>query len=218
MVNESLDRRAIDFPGKDQEEEFQFFFRQHWIRLWWPLRGLLLWTLIGALGLYASSHAFTSGGAVAVGRAMAVALVLILVIAQLVFLVKFYKYFLYVIIVTDKKIHRIKKTLLTVDDHQSIDLWILEDISKNQHGIIQNLLGFGTLHLIMQDKDTSVRIHFTPYINKKHELIMRLRELARGRMTPQRQLRTQLESNVEHAMKQVEEMTHGRSSALPSVV
>lgn len=185
MVNESFDRRAIDFPGKDQGEEFQFFFRQHWIRLWRPLRALLLWTLLGVAGLYASSHAFTGDSALPVGQIMIVALVVLLVLAELTFLIKFYKYFLYVIIVTDKKIHRIKKTLLTVDDHQSIDLWTLEDISKNQHGVIQNLLGFGTLHLIMQDKDTTMRIHFTPFINKKHELIMRLREHARGRMMPQ---------------------------------
>jgi hypothetical protein len=208
MVNESIDRRAIDFPGKDPAEEFQFFFHQHWIRLWWPLRTLLLWMLACIVGLAVTANAFDTSDAVLMRHVLLTAFVVLFCVAQIIFLTRFYKYFLYVIIVTDKKIHRIKKTMLTVDDHQSIDLWNLEDITKNQHGIIQNALGFGTLQLMMQNQDVGLKIHFTPFINKKHELIMQLREHARGRMTPQRQLKQQMEAHVEETMQEVEQQTH----------
>jgi hypothetical protein len=94
------------------------------------------------------------------------------------FLARLYCYLLYVIVVTDRRVHRIKKTLLTLDDHESTDLWVLQDIDKRQHGLIQNLLGFGSL--ILEAQDTQVRIHFTPRIAEKYERITRLREQARA--------------------------------------
>ena len=179
-----LPSRDIDFPGRHKGEEFQFYFRQHWIRLWWPARRLLIWTIVFGIGVFGTARAFGGTDLVLMRRATIIVLSVFFLLTQLSFLVQFYKYFLYVIIVTDKKLHRIKKTMLTVDDHQSIDLWTLEDISKNQHGIIQNMLGFGSLVLVMQTQD-ALRIHFTPHINEKHSVIMRLREQARSRMMPQ---------------------------------
>lgn len=184
MVNARNTYGQIDFPGKDQGEEFQFYFRQHWIRLWWPLQRLIFGTMavIGAIILTRSI--FEGAEAETTRHAIALMLCVIFLFIQLSFLAAFYKYFLYVIIVTDKKVHRIKKTLLTVDDHQSIDLWTLEDITKNQHGVFQNILGFGTLVLVMQAKN-ALKIHFTPFISTKHDIIMGLREQARISMSPQ---------------------------------
>jgi hypothetical protein len=175
--------RDIDFPGRHEGEEFQFFFRQHWIRLWHGFRNLLVWTVVFGVGIYIVANAFGSDTPV-IRRVILVALSIFFLFTQLSFLVKFYSYFLYVIIVTDKKIHRIKKTMLTTDDHQSVDLWTLEDITKNQHGIIQNIFGFGSLVLISQTQEP-LRVHFTPSISDKHEVIMSLREQARKQMMPQ---------------------------------
>ena len=94
-------------------------------------------------------------------------------LSQWEFLFRFYRYFLNVVIVTDKKIHRIKKTLLTIDDHQSIDLRMLQDIHKSQHGPVQNLLGFGSLTLEAQE--SVLKIHFTPRISKTYEALMHLK-------------------------------------------
>lgn len=183
MVETAKQHRQIDFPGKDQGEEFQFYFRQHWIRLWRPFYKLIGWTTVLIIAAYLTGITFEGTNAAPMRHAVAVMLCVFFVFGQLAFLAAFYKYFLYVIIVTDKKVHRIKKTLLTVDDHQSIDLWTLEDITKNQHGIVQNVLGFGTLLLVMQTQD-ALKIHFTPFISIKHEMIMKLREQARISMSP----------------------------------
>lgn len=184
MVEADVQGKEIDFPGKDRGEELQFYFRQHWIRVWRPFRNLVLWTVGIVLAAFLVNRAFGTADAVASRRAILLVLCFLFIFAQLTFLIALYKYFLYIVVVTDKKIHRIKKTLLTVDEHQSIDLWMLEDITKNQHGIIQNLFGFGTLVLVMQSQD-ALRIHFTPFIGRKHEKIMRLREHARRQMSPQ---------------------------------
>lgn len=174
---------TIDFPGKDQAEAIQFYYRQHWIRLWRPFRNVLLWLIAIAVAVVAIKHTFQDTPTMR--RVVLLSLYFLFLFTQLSFLSACYRYFLYVVIVTDKKIHRIKKTLLTVDEHQSIDLWNLEDITKHQRGIVQNVFGFGTLELTMQSQD-ALRIHFTPFIAKKHEAIMQLREHARQRMMPQR--------------------------------
>ncbi len=188
MVDTPFDQRQlIDFPGRHEDEEFQFYFRQHWIRLWTPFWHLLLWTALFIAGIFAIQSALVGANSPTTRHVFLILLSVFFLITQLGFLARFYTYFLYVIIISDKKVHRIKKTMLIVNDHQSIDLWTLEDITKNQHGIIQNILGFGTLVLVMQGQD-ALRIHFTPSINQKHEIIMKLREQARHRLLPQQQM------------------------------
>lgn len=167
---------TVTFPGKDSGEHFCFYFRQHWIRLLHPLCracvGTVLLVVTGSITFGNLSIASPAG------RHAAIALfALAFTVLHLNCLIAFYRYFLYVIIVTDKKIHRIKKTLVAVDDHQSVDLWVLQDIHKIQHGIIQNLLGFGSL--ILDAQETQVRLHFIPRIQEKYEALMHLRERAR---------------------------------------
>ena len=164
------------FQGKDANEEFHFSFHQHWIRMLWPICKLLISSaLIIGIGYLVLVQIGVESPSLR--RGLLVALALLFTISQAEFLSRFYRYFLYVIIVTDKRIHRIKKTLLTVDDHQSMDLWMLQDIYKCQHGILQNMLGYGSL--ILEAQETMLRLHFVPNVSKKYGQLMRLRERAR---------------------------------------
>lgn len=171
----------LSFQGKDPQEQFRFYFRQHWIRLLWPFtRTVLLSVLIGAAGWTALGQ---QAGADATTRHILTTLIFALFCAvQFQFLMRFYRYFLYVVIVSDRSVHRIKKTLLTMDDHENIDLAVLQDIHKSQHGVIQNMLGFGTLYLEAQD--THLRIHFTPHISARYHELMQLRQAAMRHGTP----------------------------------
>lgn len=58
---------------------------------------------------------------------------------------------------------------------------MLQDINKCQHGIIQNLFGFGSL--ILEAQDTTLRLHFVPNVNKKYVHLMHLRERARSSLS-----------------------------------
>lgn len=177
MVNDlNSNWQETPFPGKHEGEQFQFFFRQHWIRMLRPFSRYLLslaaiigvgYVSVGLLELDASTR-----------HLGLVVLLLLFILTNLIFLASLYRYFLYVIIVTDRKVHRIKKTLLATNDHQSIELWGVQDIFKSQHGIMQNLFGFGTI--IMEAQDTQFRIHFIPGIEEKYQALMRMREHARA--------------------------------------
>jgi len=177
MVNDlNSDWQSTPFPGKHEGEQFQFFFRQHWIRLLRPFsRYLMSVAAILAVG-YVSVVALQVDASTR--RLGIVILLLLFILTNLIFLAALYRYFLYVIIVTDRKVHRIKKTLLATNDHQSIELWGVQDIFKSQHGIMQNLFGFGSI--IMEAQDTQFRIHFIPGIEEKYQALMRMREHARA--------------------------------------
>ena len=171
MVNAFDAAGTLDFQGKDPEEQFQFYFRQHWIRLLNPFSQLLLGTFCIVLGV-----SLLSSNAVVVDlstrHALALMLAALFLLLHFRFLARFYRYFLYVFIVTDKKIHRIKKTLLTFNDHQSIDLASLQNIDKRQHGVVQNLFGFGSI--VLDAQETQMRIHFVPRIKQCYESIVHL--------------------------------------------
>ncbi len=178
MVNESQQSTAM-FQGQDVHETCELCFRQHWIRLLRPVAKTAVWTLL----IFTMGYMIFGNTTVAdpfTRRLILVVLSLLFSFAQWELLSRFYRYFLNITVITNNKVHRIKKTLFAIDDHQSIDIWMLQDINKSQHGPIQNILGFGSL--ILDAQETTMRIHFTPHISKKYHTLMQLRERARGRV------------------------------------
>lgn len=182
MVTDS----AIDgawFQGKDEDERFQFYWRKHWIWLMMPFLTMLLWSagLVGAsVWLFLTSEMMDRGVRVSIFTT----LFFLFTLVQWSFLMKLYVHSLNVTVVTDRKVHRIKKTLFSIDDHQAIDLWTLQDIHRLQHGILQNILGFGSL--ILESQETQLKIHFIPRVTNIHERLLHLREVARMAMKAQR--------------------------------
>lgn len=183
MVNAApppSDHCDLHFQGRDVHEQFQFYFRQHGIRLLKPFCVTLFWSI---LIVCACVFIFFQFGVkdFQSRHGILLALFALFVAIHLAFLMRFYTYFLYIIVITDKRVHRIKKTLFSVDDQQTIDLWTFQDIHKWQHGPIQNLLGFGTL--IMEAQETVLKVHFVPRIGRIYSRLSQLREIARERMT-----------------------------------
>lgn len=162
----------VAFQGKNPDETFVFYFRQHWIRLFKPF-----WQMLAAAAVIGLAGFFLLSGSAdpATRHLFLFILSLLFLLSQFLFVASLYRYFLYVFVVTDKKVHRIKKTLLAFDDHQNVDLSSLQNINKFQHGMIQNLLGFGTI--ILETPQAQVRIHFVPRIKDRHRDLMRLSQL-----------------------------------------
>lgn len=150
----------------------QFYFRQHWIRLMHPLLRMFLW-LFALFIAFLLTLQIDSPEQEAIRRTTIILLSFFLLFSQFEFLNAFYRHFLYMIVVTNRKLHRIKKTLFTIDEHQSVELSTLQDVHKAQHGIVQNLLGFGSLTIEAQE--TVLCIHFVPRIEQKYNQLLHLR-------------------------------------------
>ncbi|HLD07999.1 MAG TPA: hypothetical protein VJB60_02955 [Candidatus Peribacterales bacterium] len=170
----------MDFQGRHANEEFHLYYHQHWIRLLWPLTKLIAWNIL-IFGLGALTFIPFSIEDAITRRAILVLLTVFFFVAHAEFLARFYRHFLTVIVVTDRKVHRIKKTLFLIDDHQSVDLSMLQDVMKSQHSIVQKLFGFGTI--ILEAQETMLRLHFTPHIHETYDRLMQLREFASIKMS-----------------------------------
>ena len=166
----------LDFQGKHSGEIFHFQIHQHWVRLVWPLCKFLLWNMI----IFGTGYAVFFMEPIVdpfTRRVVLQFLILLFFVAYFEILKRLYRYLLYVVIVTDKKIHRIKKTLIMTDDHISFELSMAQDIHKTQSGIWQNILGYGTITLEAQE--TIMQLPFVPNVVEKYERIMHIRELCR---------------------------------------
>jgi hypothetical protein len=170
MVSHSPVR--ADFQGSDPREMLQFFFRQHWIRLLWPAARTLFWS---ALIIGAGAVAYGVGGA---WHPILAALALLFVFCHLQLLARVYRHFLTIIIVTDRKFHHVKRNLLSLNDHHTVDIAMLQDVVRRQSGIVQSVMGYGTVILDVNGKP--MRIHFVPHLSDTHEGIMKLRQQAGG--------------------------------------
>ncbi len=171
---------SIHFQGKDPSEVLQFYFRQHWVRMVKPFAHMILLTAL-LIGIGAAMFLWIVVDQSTTRHAMILLLIAFLLAVQVRFINRFYCYFLYLVVVTDRKVHRIKKNLFTLDTHQSVDMWSLQDLKKSQRGPIQNLLGFGTI--ILEAQDTQLRIHFCPRVTDHYEAMLHLLEMNRNDRT-----------------------------------
>ncbi len=160
------------FPGQDEAENIRFIWREHPIRL----IAELIVPVGGSLPLlFGCMLAFMDPPLDPLaGRVIVIVASLIAIAAHLWFLSHIYRHYLRMVIVTNRRIHSMKKTLFTRDDQRSIEFPILRNIRKHQRGIPQNIFGYGTL--ILETPETTLSMRFVPKVAAKLEAIMQLRD------------------------------------------
>ncbi len=168
MVKMDVPPARAQFQGSDAQEMLQFYFRQHWIRLLWPLLRTVFFTALIVLAGWAALAERIAP------HAMLITLALLFILCHLLFLGRLYRHFLTLVIVTDRKVHYIKKTLLSVNDQHSIDFHILQNVLSRQVGVVQSLFGYGSL--ILDTRIRELRVHFVPRIGWVYGRIMELRQ------------------------------------------
>jgi hypothetical protein len=162
------------FPGKEPTETVVRVWREHGIRLIVPLVSAAGWTL---LTIASWTLPFQDPPLDEPARHLiAVLLSAIFLYFHFRLAARVYKHFLRAIILTDKKIHYVQKTLLTRDDARAIELPILLNVRKHQRGFLQNMLGYGTL--ILETPETSLSIHHVPRVAEALSLLMQKRDEA----------------------------------------
>lgn len=182
-----------EFQGKHRGERFHLHFYRHWVCMVWPFAKCFIKTAI-LVGVAVVTYQAVGAEDVISRRVLLELYVLFFLLIQFELLIRIYRYFLRVTIITDRKVHRIDKSLLIIDDHQSVDLWMLQDLYRYQHSFIENLLRYGTITLEAQE--TILNLHYVPSIAEIYEQIMHLREQAREHMTPYSATRHKKKMNV----------------------
>lgn len=143
--------KDLHFKGQQVNEELVCFFRCHWVSL---IPNLILFLLFALITLsifivFMTSIEFRN-------QFFALQLIfLFFFVFSTFYLHKFFlrliSHFAHVIIVTNSRIIEIHKTVYLNNSLDSIDLRLIEDVSKKQRGLIKNILNYGELIITLSD-------------------------------------------------------------------
>ncbi|MBN2087915.1 hypothetical protein JW758_06240 [Candidatus Peregrinibacteria bacterium] len=151
-----------DFKGQLKYENFQFFFRRHWMRFLQPIFftvpvGLMIIVILFVLGqlVYMVDYVF-----------LRTFYVFFTMIVSIVFVNTFFlqiiNYYFDLVILTDCRILIIRKTLFLKNNSDAIDLTKIQDIAVESHGILQNYLKYGKLVITLSTSAPPVVTSYVP--------------------------------------------------------
>jgi len=167
--------RDKHFKGQQSTEELICFFRRHWVTV---LSDVGLWTLLTfAEIVFISNFGRFAGvvrGNVPIGILYFGVLVLMTVYLHKIFL-RFFAYFLNIVVFTDSRVIVHNKTLFMKDSHEVLDVTKIQDVKKTQDGIFGNFLQYGEL-VITLASDKAVRpIPYVPNVNFHFRCLSRIK-------------------------------------------
>ncbi|MFH0838334.1 MAG: PH domain-containing protein [Patescibacteria group bacterium] len=157
-----MEKDEHDFKGQMKYEQYQFFFRKHWVKFIQPILlslpvGLLILVILIFLGrltllvniafihvFYVHFTLLTSIG------------FLILAGLQMI------NFYFDMVIVTDSRILIVKKTCFLKNNSDAIDLTKIQDIAVESHGILRNYLRYGKLIITLSTSAPPLVIQHVP--------------------------------------------------------
>lgn len=147
------------FKGQLDGEEVICAFRKHWISI--------LPTLVSMPGLLVILFLLYTNLPVLVQQGHWMAYLMVFALAALhaiihrQFLTVFH-YYLNTVILTDRRVVLLDKSVFLKDSKTSIDLVNVQDIQKHQVGFIQNFLNFGSLSFMLSGSGSPSVIDLVP--------------------------------------------------------
>lgn len=157
-----MERDGNEFTGRLKYEQFQFFFRKHWVRFIQPILlnipvGLLILIILVALGRLALlvDYPFVRAFYVLIALVSSIGY-WILASLQLI------NFYFSMVIITDARILIINKTLFLRNNSDAIDLTKIQDIGVESHGILCNYLRYGKLIITLSTSAPPIVIQYVP--------------------------------------------------------
>lgn len=145
-----------NFKGQLETEIVQCFCRRHWIILVKDFVGFFIFLIaIGVFGYYFKGiYNFFSRDSFFT-EILAIGMIIASVIYIHHFFLRMINYFLNIVIITNYRIVVLDKSLYLHDSKDAIDLPKIQDIQKEQNGIVKNILKFGTLIITLSSTSTN---------------------------------------------------------------
>lgn len=157
-----MEKDEHDFKGQLKYENFQFFFRKHWVKFIKPilfslpvgLLVLVILMILGRLTLFVD-YVFV--------RAFYVYFTLFISVGFfLLASLQMVNFYFDMVIVTDSRILIIKKTCFLKNNSDAIDLTKIQDIAVESHGILRNYLRYGKLIITLSTSAPPIVIAYVP--------------------------------------------------------
>lgn len=152
LINNNQDKH---FKGQQANEEVVCFFRKHWIALLPTLVPFIfIMTVVSLLFATISFNDFF-----AANDSLHKTIFAILFVGTLLYVHRFFlqmiNYFLHVVIITNQRVVEIRKTVYLHHSLDAVDLAQIQDLAKEQNGLVKNLLKFGELIITLSSTATT---------------------------------------------------------------
>jgi hypothetical protein len=158
-----IDNTNRNFKGQLETEEVLCFCRKHWIVLFKDFLGMILFIVV--MGLIAFNfqriYKFFSQDSFFI-KFFALSLIILFTIYIHRFFLRMIHYFLDIVIITNYRIVILDKSLYLRDSKDAIDLPKIQDIEKNQSGILRKIFNFGQLIITLSSTSTTKVLRFIP--------------------------------------------------------
>jgi len=199
VVKEKLGNTDKHFKGQLETETVECFFRRHWIVLVKDLLGfvVLLGVLIFTAFHYKTIYSFFSQDSLLI-TIMAFVVVGVFTVYIHKFFLRFIRYFLDIVIFTNYRIVILDKSLFLRNTKEAIDLQQIQDIEKEQVGVLQNLFKYGTLIIILSASSAVKKLSFVPNADFHFRKINKMkREYIKEKYQSERPVKPQIKLSEE---------------------
>lgn len=180
-VDDLVDNTDRNFRGQQRLETVTCFSRKHPIvllRSFLIMFGMMLAASVGIYFILTMETEVFSGGL----KAMAVLFFVGITLTHHLFFLRMFHYFLEIMIITNYRVIDLRKSVFLHDGKEIIDLHEIQDIKKNQDGLLPNLLNYGDIKIATASISTAMTLHTLPrpeyYLNqinqtKRHYILYR---------------------------------------------
>lgn len=188
-----IDNTNRHFRGQQRNEEVICFFREHPIVL---LNAVLHFTVVMTVitFLEALLAHYARRPAPEVFFSMIFLMIIFLFCLHRFFL-HLLNYFLKIVIITNYRLIRLEKTIFLHDDKHAIDLNKIQDVTKQQKGILQTFLDYGSLAIIVNVQEAPFIVNFVPKPDRYFRRISLAKHTYTLARTPEKKAPMQQEQN-----------------------
>ena len=151
------------FKGQLETEVVECFFRKHWIVILKDVAGFFIFLCVMGFVAYnyKAVYDFFAQDSFIISILSFFLIALFTVYLHRFFL-RFFRYFLDIVIFTNYRIVVLDKSLYLRNTKEAIDLTQIQDIEKEQVGVIPNLLRYGTLIIVLSASSAIKKLPFVP--------------------------------------------------------
>ena len=173
-MTDASNNKDLHFKGQYAGEVVVAFFRAHWLKLVPAIAfQIFVWAVVIGIFIIFPTEIFDFIKS-PLGQIILLLSVGLFTYFIHNFFIKLVNHFLSTCIITNLRIIENQKTIFLKDLQVSLDLKVVQDVHKEQNGILENLFNCGELLFMMSSSDIRM-IHYVPNPNFHFRLVNRIK-------------------------------------------
>lgn len=176
MENTTIDNKDKYFKGQMSDENFILFFRKHWITLISVLAMFVVMCVVAVVFVAAMIAAKIQTFLPVIRYFIIIGSLAGFLIYVHWFFLRIFEHFLTICILTDHRVLALIKTTYALDFKETAGLGMIQDVKKNQEGLIRNFLRYGNIIITFSASSAIMILSNVPNVEFHFRALMRARQ------------------------------------------